>query len=48
MIKDIVINIFDLYLLLYFLGFVSIVVVLFESGLEIEEEGNFFEIEKFM
>lgn len=47
MIEDIVINIFDLYLL-YFLGFVSIVVVLFESGLEIEEEGNFFEIEKFM
>lgn len=47
MIEDIVINIFDLYLL-YFLGFVSIVVVLFESGLEIEEEGNFREIEKFM
>lgn len=47
MIEDIVINIFDLYLL-YFLGFVSIVVVLFELGLEIEEEGNFFEIEKFM
>lgn len=40
MIEYIVINIFDLYLLLYFLGFVSIVVVLFESGLEIEEEGR--------
>lgn len=48
MTEDIVINIPDLHLLLYFLGLASTAVVLPESGSETEEEGNSLETEKSM